>query len=140
MAFDTMESAREAVATAVEAAKAGAPVADLVIEYDNRTLVDTATATKPFLRVELVFGPGYQADISATPLHRFTGNIVLSAAVKEGQGSAEALKLLAHFYLALQSKQFGAVRTKKCSPGGSQPFKGWVYHRVFVPFWFDTVD
>ena len=140
MPFDTLESARAAIATAVDTASAGSPTPNLVIEYDNRMLVDTATASAPFLRVEVAYAAGYQADLSATPIHRFSGNIVLSAVVKEGQGSSDALKLLAHFYLALQAQQFGPVRTRKCSPGGSQAFKGWVYHRVFIPFWFDTVD
>lgn len=135
----TLEAARLAIVTAVDAAKTGAPVSPLIIEYDNRILVDTQTQTKPFLCVKIIFIDGYQADLSESPTHRVFGQIHLAAAIKEGQGSALALGLLDHFYTRLQRKQFGIVRTMMADMAPVKPHLGWNYYTVLIPFWFDKI-
>lgn len=133
----TMEAARQAIATAVEAAKAGAPVSPLIIEYDNRTIVDTQTQTKPFLCVRMELMNARQADLNVKPIHRFDGQIHLAAAVKEGSGSAEALKLLDYFYPLLHQTALGILRTHMASPAPMVPHLGWCYYPMLIPFWFD---
>lgn len=135
----SLELARQDIVTAIEAAKVGAPVANLVIEYDNRILVDTATASGPFLSVRILNLDAYQADLSANAIHRFEGQIHLAAAVKEGSGAAAANTLLDFFYPKLQRKQFGSVRTHMAKTAKPVPHLGWVYYPVLIPFWFDRI-
>lgn len=131
---------RQAIVTAVEAAKVGAPVLPLVIEYDNRIIVDTQTQTLPFLCVNVVFMDAFQADLSNTPIHRFVGQIHLAAAVKAGAGSADALKLLDFFYPQLQRKALGIVRTYMAKSAPMTPHLGWNYYTMLIPFWSDKIE
>lgn len=133
----TLEQHRQSIVTAVEAAKVSFTDYPLVIEYDNRIIVDTATQLDPFLVVNIRFLDGAQADLSTNPIHRKIGQIHLQAAVKEGSGTAKAYTLIEHFYQALQQSQFGGVRTRMASFAREQPFKGWVYYPALVPFWTD---
>lgn len=136
----SLESARQSIVAAVEAAKVGCPGGVPVIEYDNRILVDTQTASDPFLCVEIHFISGEQADLSNAPRHRFYGQIHLKAAAKEGDGTAKQLAILTHFYTQLQRKQFGIVRTKASTMAPRMPHKGWLYYPCILPFWFDVID
>jgi len=135
-----LESARQSIVTGIEAAKVGNPVSGLIIEYDNRIIVDTQTQTNPYLAVQIMFMSGEQADLSAAPIHRTYGQIHLAAVVKEGSGSALAMGLLDWFYPRLQRKAFGAVRTLMADYAPVKPFKGWSYFPVLIPFWMDAVD
>jgi|DEB19_MinimDraft_2_1074335.scaffolds.fasta_scaffold62109_1 hypothetical protein len=132
-----LELARQAIATAVEAAKVGSPTTPLIIEYDNRIIVDTQTQTKPFLCVNMVLMDGRQADLNAKPIHRFDGQIHIAAAVKEGAGSADALKLLDHFYPQLHQRALGILRTHMAKAAPMKPHLGWCYYPMLIPFWFD---
>ena len=136
----SLESARQAIVAAVEAAKIGCPGGVPIIEYDNRIIVDTQTATAPFLSVEVHFMSGEQADLSAAPRHRFYGQLHLKAAVKEGAGTANQLTMLTHFYPKLQRKQFGIVRTQASTVAPVIPHRGWRYYPCIIPFWFDVID
>lgn len=135
----SLELARQDIVAAIEAAKVGAPVANLIIEYDNRIMVNTETATDPFLAVRILNLDAYQVDLSPNALHRFEGQIHLAAAVKAGSGAGEANALLDFFYPQLQRKQFGSVRTLMAKTARPTPHLGWLYHPVLIPFWFDRV-
>lgn len=134
----SFETTRQSVVSAVESVKAGAPGGAPVIEYDNRIIVDTQTQSAPFMCVELIYMDGEQADLAAKPIHRTSGVLRVSAAAKDGDGSAKANALLDYFCPLLQGKQFGAVRTKYAKPIAPRPHLGWVYFTVLIPFWVDT--
>jgi hypothetical protein len=131
----TLDQHRQSIVTAIEAAKATFTDFPLVIEYDNRVLVDTATQVNPFLCVSIKFLDGWQADLSTSPIHRKIGQIQLQAAAKEGAGTAKALGILEHFYQALQRGQFGGVRTNMAKFAKESSHLGWVYYPSIVPFW-----
>ncbi len=133
----SLELIRQAVVTAVEAAKVGFSEYSLVIEYDNVIIVDTATQQDPFLIVKIKVIDGKQIDLSDHPTHRYVGQIEVSAASKEGDGSAKVNRLLEWFYPKLHKNSFGGVRTYMATFGGSTTLKGWVYKPVIIPFWFD---
>lgn len=135
----SLETVRQSIVTAIEAAKVGCPNGVPVIEYDNRILVDTQAQAVPFLCVQVKFMDGVQADLGTNPIHRIYGQIHLEAAVKEGAGSALALTMLGHFYPQLHKKQIGAIRTAMSTFAPIHPHLGWVYHPILIPFWSDTV-
>lgn len=133
-----MESTRVALVTAIEALKLTYTAdTSLVIEYDNRTAVDPAQQTKPYLAAQIKFIDGFQADISDNPLHRLVGQLYLVAWVKDNTGSAVANLLLEHFYRGLQRKQFGAVRLRMAIPTKQAKVQDWVGFPVILPFWTD---
>ena len=136
----SLEQARQSIVAAIEAAKVGCPNGVPIIEYDNRIIVDTQTASAPFLNVEIHFIQGEQADLSAAPRHRYYGQMHLMAAAKEGAGVAQQLTMLNHFSPQLQRKQFGGVRTKMSTMAPKMHLKGWLYYPCVIPFWYDLID
>lgn len=132
-----METIRQNITTALEAAKIGTPGGVPVIEYDNRILVDTQTQTAPFVQCRIVMQGAEQADLNAKPIHRVYGQIHLAVAVKEGAGSAAASTILDYLYPQLQAKTLGVVRTKYAVMAPPIPHLGWVYLPVLIPFWSD---
>ena len=134
----SLDSARTQIVTAVEGARA-AWTNFLVVQYDNRIAVDPQKAHDTWLDVNIMFTDAYQGDLSDQPFHRHIGIIQLAAVTKYGNGTAEGLRLLEHFYTRLQRKQFGSVRTLVMDPRPTRQHLGWDWQMCAVPFWFDVV-
>lgn len=109
----------------------------LVIEYDNQLAVDTATQPDPWLAVRIRWIDAYQMELSDTPHHRFMGQIELAGVVKEGAGSAGAMRLTDYFYPLLHRRAFGPVRTHMSEVGAMIKLNGWCYYPMLIPFWSD---
>ena len=136
----SLELIRTDIVTAMEAAKVGFSLGyTLLIEYENRIVVDTKTQTKPFLTVEIIVTDGSQMELGNSPRHRILGQIHLCAVVPDGSGSADANKLLDWFIPKLHGKAFGTVRTHFAVPAKPTPHLGWQYYGVAIPFWSDQV-
>jgi hypothetical protein len=135
----SLETVRQSIISAIETAKVGCPNGVPIIEYDNRIIVNTQTQSVPFLCVQIKLLDGVQADLNVNPIHRIYGQIHISAAVKEGDGSALAYTMLSHFYPQLQKKQLGDVRTAMYTFAPTRPHLGWVYYPILIPFWSDTI-
>ncbi len=132
------ESVRQALVAMVEARKALWTDYSLIIEYDNRLLVDTQTQHNPFLCVNLTYFDGEQIDLGSQN-HRDHGLLVISAAVRENEGTAKANALLDHFVPALHQKSVGTLRLWGSRPHKERPHLGWVYYPVAIPFEADTL-
>lgn len=134
----SLEIIRVDIVTRIEQLKAtfsgGYP---LVVEYENRLVVDTKTQRDPFLCVKVKYLSAEQADLAMNPTHRHYGQIHLAAAVPEGSGVSKANALLAHFYKGLQHSTIGTVRTMMATPAPPSPHLGWEYFAMAVPFWSD---
>lgn len=136
----SLETARQQIVTAVEAAKLTyVSTPPLLVEYDNRHNLDAYQGRTSYLCVDIQFLDSYQGDLGPTPFHRHIGAIMLEANVKEGYGTAEGLKILDHFGGLLHGRQFGIVRTMYFDSRPSSTKAGWHICRVAVPFWFDVV-
>lgn len=135
----SLDSIRQSVATAVGSALTGFTDYSVVVEYDNRIVVDTQTQIVPFLTVETKLLDGFQADLSDKPIHRLLGQIHLAVAAPEGAGRAQANKLLDHLYPKLQRKKLGVIHTRMAVPAPERPHLGWVYYPVLIPFWSDQL-
>ena len=107
----TYEANQQAVRTAVEAARAAWADYALVVQYDNAGVVQADTVT-PYLAVEMIYLGGDQLDLGKHPLVEDSGQIILTAVVQQGAGSAKCLNLLDHVRTYLELKDnLGAVRT-----------------------------
>lgn len=134
----TLEVIRVDVVTKVEAVRSGfSDGYPLIIEYDNRILVDTKTQKDPFLCVRTKLLSADQVNLSLTPTHRMWGQIELAAAIPEGAGQGQANRLLDYFYRALHKQAFGTIRTLVASPAPPKSHLGWQYYAMAVPFWSD---
>ena len=105
------EADQQSVRQAVEAAKVAWTDYALVVQYDNAGVVQADTV-QPYLAVEMVYLGGDQLDLGLTPLVEDSGQIIITAVVQQGAGSAKCLKLLDHVRTYLELKDnLGAVRT-----------------------------
>lgn len=132
----SLSLARTDIATAVQAIKTAWTTYPLAIETDNRDSIDYAKQQKPFLQLDTVFLSAEQLDLGPASKTRQYGQLVLSAAVKEGSGVAEALALLDFAIPYIERQNFVVVRTDAAEAHPAKTIKGWVYHPVVVNFHF----
>jgi hypothetical protein len=84
------------IMTVVQQAAAAHADYPLVFEIDNRSTVDKAAQTDPYLEIEIHEIPspdGGQLDLSDNPIVEQWGQIWISAVCKEGAGSLAVRKL-----------------------------------------------
>lgn len=136
----TREQARQVVTTRVESLKASFTDYAVIVEYDNREVVNRASQSNPFLAVTLVYIDGMQINLGPSSQHRPIGTIVVEAWDKEGAGTARVNKLLDHFYRGLHmTDSMAPVRTHAARFSSKRvPEQGWIAQAALIPFWFDT--
>lgn len=132
--MSNIETYRQQLAAAVEVARESYVDQNLIIEYDNRYLVDMNTQTDPFLCVEVTYAGARQADLSNKPVHMIAGLLVLTAKVREGAGTANAYNLLDHFYEKLQFRVIGDCRMEMANIVRPAKLAGWWGISAIIPF------
>lgn len=132
----TQPVARQQIAAAVEAARLAWPTYNLLVESENRTMVDHATQVEPYAAVDVIFDDAEQADMSHKPLQRVMGVIHLAVCVKEGQGTAKCDLVMAHMAKALSFKIMPLVKTKVARPQRPVSRKGWYCQLTLIDFWY----
>lgn len=136
----TQEQARQAVTLRVMQLHATWTEFPLWVEFQNSKPVNIATQVHPFLRVSLVYQGGEQVDLSDKPAHRASGTLVVEALCKEGEGTAAANRLLAHFYPHLQmTDSMYPVRAHAARFASHPPVLGWFAQAALIPFWYDSI-
>lgn len=137
--MSTREEARVALVTKVEALKATWTAYTLVVQYDNRLLVDLAKQTNPYLRVSMEYLDGNQIALGPNGGHRLIGAIVVEAWVKEGAGMKQANDLLQHFYPSMHmTDSMFPLRTYAAQFRSGNAVKGWVAEAAIIGFWHDA--
>jgi hypothetical protein len=107
----------------------------LVVQYDNRDVVNVETQTEPYLCCEVTFMDGEAGSIGSEPLGRYYGAVWLSINVKQGDGSAEALTLLGELAGLFKSQMLAnLVYTGVPRPLPGRPGAGWWVSSLRVPF------
>lgn len=136
----TLEQARAALTTKIEALKASWTDYPLVVEYYNTNIVNPSNQSKPYLSVNMMLVDGHQTSLGPNSGHRVMGTIKIEARVKEGSGSAQANKLLEFFYPAIHmTDTIPPLRTYAASFSSGQPAQGWVGQAANIPFWYDSI-
>lgn len=134
----TREEIRGVIVDLVEARAASWSAWPLLIEYDNRLVVDLKTQQDPYLCIDIAYISGEQVDLAGTD-HRVYGQVHVMAAIREGGGTAKANQLLDFFVPALHMKASGGLRLWGSKPVSKQPHLNWVYYPVIIPFDADTL-
>jgi hypothetical protein len=109
----------------------------LVVESDNRQVVDEATQDNPYLQVEIDYLPGGgQMDLGTRPMVKQVGQLCLYAVVKEGAGSAGAGHLLDFVLPYFDCKTRGIVTFHAGQRVRPIRRNGKWYAPVWFDFWF----
>lgn len=140
----SLEAAVKGIRTAIEAAKTAWDAVPgnyvLQIEHDNRTTVDLAALTTPYLMVDILWQDGQQMDLSTRPMTTDYGHIALAAGVKEGGGTLELIRLLDFVRPYLQLRDDIGVRTEVASLQKQVYQNGYCYQPMLILFWFTQVS
>ena len=133
----TLEQARTAITTKVQSLVATWNAYQLEVEWDNRNTINFSTQTNPYLCVEIMLIDGDQAGLTTT--QRIFGSLLITARVRNGQGTASANALLEHFYPSLQmSDSMFPVRTHAARVVSVKPVNDWAGQSAVIPFWYDN--
>lgn len=129
-------TARMNIMTAAAALQAAWTDYPLLIEADNRDVVDQATQQDPYLQVSIQMIKGEQLDMADRPLVEQRGQILICAVAKAGSGSAGTAKLLDFCESYFDMKELGIVRCHAFEAQKARANLGWYYAPAIVNFWF----
>lgn len=132
----TQAIARREIATAIETARLTWVGFPLLVEQENRTVIDHATQVNPYVAVDVLFDDADQLDLGPSPLQRVLGRVYLCVAVKEGEGVAKSTQVMEHMIKSLSFKAWTLVQTKVASPRNPVARKGWYCLLTTVDFWY----
>lgn len=128
------------IAGAIDAARAASDIATggtLVVNAPNRQLVDYGTQVDPFLQWDLVWRHGEQMELGEEPVVRSDAQLIVSAAVKVGDGTLAAQQLLDFVTPYLELRTLSVARTKAAAPSPFADHNGWHYESVIIYVWYD---
>jgi Bacteriophage related domain of unknown function len=131
----TLEQVRTEVAGIIVAIQTDWTAYPLIVETDNRTLVNQATQTNPYLQVAIRNISAEQINLAYKPLVEHIGQIVISAVVKDGTGQAEANALLDFVTPYFDLKTLTYIRCHAFEPYPAKLASGWWYCPAIVNFW-----
>lgn len=136
----TREHARQALTAKIVALKATWTEYPLEVEFDNYDTVNQSTQTHPYLCVSMVYQDGFQIALGPAAPSRVLGTIVIEAKVKAGSGTAQANRLLEHFYPGVHmTDTLAPLRTLAARFDSAPPKSGWVAQAALIPFWYDRL-
>jgi hypothetical protein len=137
--MSTSEQARQMIVTLGEQAKVAWVGTPIDIQWDNRNLIDITARQTPYVDISMLEMGGGQLELGPKPLIKQDGYIVVTACIREDQGSAKALALRDHFLPYYELKDLSVLRTYAGTAHKSVLAKGWMCYPVMIPFWFTRV-
>ena len=132
-----LDNFRSAAYTAVEAAKSTFTDFTVLVEYENRRIINYDTVKDPIIDVEIKFMDSSQRDLHITRTQRVIGFLILTVKIKEGAGTSTALRLLEHMYRPLHNRKLGTANMEVAKLVPGKTVKGWWCQSIMVPFWLD---
>ena len=108
----------------------------LLVESENRSIVDQAGQTRPYLQVTIEVLDAEQASLGPRPQVKHVGQILLAAVVKDGAGTLEAKALLDFAMPYFSTLTFGTLQCQAAKPTRGREVKGWWYQPAIVPFFY----
>lgn len=128
--------ARQEIAAMVEAARLAWTAYPLVVEQENRDIINYATQVNPYVSVDVLFYDGKQMDLGPEPLQGVYGQIYLAVCTQEGKGTSAVSPVIDHMSRALSRRVLPLVRTEVPQPQPSVTRKGWYCQVILVNFWY----
>jgi hypothetical protein len=132
----TLAQLHQAVMGVIEQIIADHAAYPLVVEPEGRNVVDHATQVNPYLQVAIEVLDGEQAELGQNPNVKRWGQILLTAVVKDGNGTLAAKQLLDFAMPYFSTQVFGALQCQAAYPVRGREFKGLWYQPVIIPFFY----
>lgn len=131
----SFEQAYEDMVTAAEAALAAWPGVPIVMDVDNRLVINWETERKPVVVIELHLMDGQQLSIGQTKEMSDIGQIHVIASNPENAGSKVLHQILDHFRTYFEmSDSFSAIRTFASLQGARFTDRGRFCLPLVTPF------
>lgn len=128
--------ARQEIAAVVEAARVAWTAYPLIVEQENRDVVNLATQVNPYVGVDVIFYEGRQMDLGPDPLQGVYGQILIGVFTQEGKGTSQVSPLSDYMGKALSRKTLPLVKTLVPQPQPAVTRKGWYCQVTLVDFWY----
>lgn len=113
----------------------------LVVELDNRSVVDQGQQTKPYLKVRIVpMRGGGQSDLADRPFVEQRGQILLYACAREGSGAGEADALLDFITDYFDMAVLGTLHCTAVEATEPKNVKGWREVPAIVNYWYHRLS
>lgn len=131
----TPEQARDAVISRLKTVL-DAHLPTLKVVYENADTVSIDTVGDFFLRVSVDINSATQASVEAGPLVRYTGELRLMHAAKEGTGTKALMARADTLNSAMKYLNLAGLQTTTPYPGGKEAHDGWFVQEWCIPFFF----
>lgn len=108
----------------------------VIVESDNRCVVDQSKQDNPYLKVEIVFLDGDQIELGDTARVEQWGQVWISAVCKGGVGSLRSLELLDFARPYFERKRIGTVTCRTVTAAKPKEVKGLWHTPAIVNFFY----
>lgn len=132
--------ARAAIMTVIQQAVDDWDDFPLLVETENRRIIDQATQVNPYLRVWIDFLGAQQAELGLNPLVRQTGQIMVQVVVKCDSGTRLPATLRDFLRPYLSLKNLGGLQTSVAEIYKSKEIKGWEHYPLLINFWYHEAN
>jgi hypothetical protein len=112
----------------------------LNVQAEDRDTIDQSTQSNPYLSIEIAPLTSDQADMSAHPLVKQRGQIVIYVVSKEGTGTVIPNKLIDFIIPYFDMKVLGTVRCHAAGAYKAKPIAGWRWAPILVNYFFHRVS
>lgn len=136
----TIEAARVEIATIAATLVAAHSVYPLVVEYDNRLVVDQVAQETPYLQLQMKYLSGMQMDMAAKPIVGQFGQLLLAVVVKAGTGTKAANDLMDFVVPYFELQKLTLLQLKEFQPTAAITLNGWYYVTGFINFQFYRIS
>lgn len=135
----TLTEANAAIMTVVAQLVQDHTAYPLVVETDNRDVVDLALQGQPYLQVTIDFMGADQLDLGEKPRVKQHGQLLLCAVAKGGTGKAETLALLDFVMPYFDMANLGGVEFHAMEAAGAKEMKGLWRAATLGNFYFTRI-
>lgn len=111
----------------------------LVVEPDNRDLVDQVLQLDPYVKVEIDFLGSEQADMADVPLEKHVGQMMIYVVSRKGSGTVDGAILRDFIRPYFSLKKFGVLQCHSAEIYKSKEIKGWEYWPILLNFYFHSL-
>lgn len=132
----TLTEAHQAIMTVISQIVADHTAYPLKVEADNRDVIDQSLQLDPYLQVTIAPMGGEAAELGPNPLVKHTGQILISAVVKAGAGTADVKALLDFVLPYFSTQDLGTLHCQAAHGVLGYPAKGLWYQPAIVPFYY----
>lgn len=108
--------------------------ADFDVFYDNGPAPDFSTQQRPFLTVAVDLTDYGAAAIESDPLRRGDGDVVVTAWVRQGEGTADSDRAVLRCAQTLGCRYLGLLTMGDAKIYKARELAGWYGRAVRVPF------